>query len=401
MTFSLAERVGYIHYAIREFIPLAKQLEKKGKRIIYLNVGDPLKFDFDTPQIIKDALYEAVVRGHNYYSLSEGDEELREAIAEKERRVNKVDISAEDVVVTQGVSEAINFILAVLVDKDDEVLLPGPVYPLYEIYTRIYGGKPIFYKCDEKNQWMPDVNDIREKVSKKTKAIVIINPNNPTGSLYDKHIIEEILDIASENDIIVISDEIYDRIVFEGEFVSTASLAKDTTVIGLNGFSKVYLMTGWRLGYLYVKDPTNEKRDKILNALHNLARTRLSACTPVQKAGIIALKKAHEHIPQLVSKLRKRRDYVYRRLKEIEYFDVCKPKGAFYIFPRIPVSKYWKNDREFVKKLLIEEGVLVVHGSGFGAYGDNHIRIVLLPPVEILKEALDKIESFMRKHLRN
>ncbi len=398
MPFSLAKRVGYVHYAIREFIPLARELERKGRRIIYLNIGDPLKYDFDTPQVIKEALYEAVMKGYNYYSISEGDSELREAIAEKEKKVNNVDISPDDIVVTSGVSEAINFVLATLIDEGDEVLIPGPVYPLYAIYTQVYGGKPVYYKCDEANNWMPNVNDIRNKITKRTKAIVIINPNNPTGAVYDEKVLREIINIAGEYDIIIISDEIYDRIIFEGSFKSVASLAKDVTVIGLNGFSKVYLMTGWRLGYLYVKDYRDERRSKILEAIRNLARARLSACTPVQRAGIIALRKAFEHLPLMIEKLKKRRDFVYKRLCEIEGFTTCKPKGAFYIFPRIPTDGDWRNDKDFVYKLLIEEGVLVVHGSGFGKYGEDHIRIVLLPPIEVLEEALDKIENFVKRH---
>jgi len=398
MPFSLAERVSGISYAIREFVPLALELERKGVKVIYLNIGDPLKYDFDTPDSVKEALYKAVVEGYNYYSLSEGDYELREAITKRERKVNGVSISPEDVIITQGVSEAINFTFAISVNAGDEVLLPGPSYPLYPVMVHIYGGKPVFYKCDEDSAWAPDVDDVRRKISERTKAIVVINPNNPTGAVYDKNVIKELLDIAAEHDVLVISDEIYDRIVFEGEFVSVASLAKDVTAIIFNGFSKAYLMTGWRLGYLYVMSPREEVKEQMLNALRNMARTRLCASTPVQRAAIVALEEVDKYILKLVGKLKERRDYAYKRLSEIPGIRVVKPRGAFYIFPRIPKSKTWRDDREFVLKLLKEEHVLVVHGSGFGKYGDLHFRSVLLPPINVLEKAFDRIEHFIVKY---
>jgi len=400
MPFSLANRVNEISYAIREFVPLARELERKGLKVIYLNIGDPLKYDFDTPLVVKEAIYKAVLEGHNYYSLSEGDYELREAIAERERKVNGVRINADDIIVTQGVSEAINFIFAISVNPGDEVLLPGPSYPLYPIVVRIYGGKPVFYKCDERNEWTPDADDVRKKITEKTKAIVIINPNNPTGTVYDEGAVRRILDIAAEHDILVISDEIYDRIVFEGNFKSVASLAKDVTIVIFNGFSKAYLMTGWRLGYLYVMSPNERVKADIIDALRNIARTRLSASTPVQKAAITALKEVDKHIPELVGKLKERRDYAYKRLSEMSGIEVVKPKGAFYIFPKIPKSKGWRDDREFVLRLLKEEYVLVVHGSGFGKYGEQHFRSVLLPPISMLEEAFNRIERFIARYMK-
>ena len=376
-------------------MPIARKLEEKGEKVIYLNIGDPLKYDFQPPEHVMKALYEAVKEGYNYYSLSEGEKELREAIVEKEKKWNKVDLKPENILVTQGVSEAINFLSAILLDPGDEILIPEPAYPLYLSMPGLYDARVVKYSCTEENEWNPDVDDIATKITPKTRAIVVINPNNPTGAVYSEKTIKRILDLAAEHDIPVISDEIYDGIVFEGEFKSTASLSKDTLVIGLNGFSKTFLMTGWRLGYLYIYDPIGKYEDELRNAVIKMARTRLSASTPVQRAAIAALRGPLDHLKQMVAKLRERREYVYKRLKEIEGFETVKPKAAFYIFPRIPVNK-WKDDRDFTLKLLLEKKVLVVHGSGFGDSNKNHIRIVFLPPVDILEEAFNRIEEFVK-----
>lgn len=398
MSKNIAERISYIKYAIRELVPLAKQLEARGEKIIYLNIGDPLKYDFDTPKHVKEALYKAVIEKHNYYSLSQGDPELREAIAYKEKTWHGVEVDPSDIVVTQGVSEAIGFVCATLLNPGDELLVPEPSYPLYNVYPQLYGAKSTVYKCSEDNGWQPDIDDIKKKITERTKGIVIINPNNPTGALYEEKTVKEILDIAAEHSLIVISDEIYDGIVFEGKFKSTASLTKDTPVIVLNGFSKTFLMTGWRLGYLYVHDPTGRYKDILLQAFIKMARCRLCAATPIQKAAAVALKGPLDHLTEMVARLRERRDYIYKRIEESDYLSAVKPKSAFYIFPKINVKGDWKNDKEFAEKLLIEEKVLIVHGSGFGKTGENHFRAVFLPPLNTLEEAFNRIEAFIRKH---
>jgi len=398
---SLASRLTKINYAIREFVPLAKELEKKGEKILYLNIGDPLKYDFDTPEHIKKALFKAVLEGHNYYTISEGDEELREAIAEKERKWHGVDLNEKDIIVTHGVSEAINFVCAVLLNPGDNALIPEPSYPLYQTYVYVYGATPIGYKCSEENGWQPDLDDLRRKINSKTRFIVVINPNNPTGALYEEKTLREILDLASEYSLMVISDEIYDGIVYEGVFKSLASLTKDTPVIVLNGFSKTFLMTGWRLGYIYMKDPSERIIEDLRQAFIKMARCRLCVSTPIQKAGIAALRGPLTHLEQMVSKLRRRRDYIYKRINEIDGLSSVEPKSAFYIFPRIVGDLEVRDDREFTRRLLVEEKVLVVHGSGFGEVGRSHFRAVFLPPLEILEEALDRIERFIKRYSRS
>ena len=395
----VTERVRTIEYAIRDVIVHAKKIAKTGKNIYYLNIGDPVAFDFKTPQHICQALRKAVEEGANAYSPSEGVPELREAITQKEKRINSIDISADNVIVTQGISEGIQMVMAALIDAGDEILLPGPTYPPYISYARFFGGKPITYETVEEDCWQPNIDDLRSKISKRTRGIAIINPNNPCGALYEEKIVKQILDLAGEYDLPVLSDEIYDQIIYEKKFVSTAYLAKDVPVIGLNGFSKAYLMTGWRLGYVYFHDQENQLQE-LKQCIEKEARIRLCANTPVQKAGVIALNGPHDHVRELVEKLGQRRDYALKRLNAIEGISCSKPEGAFYVFPKIhAVGSKWKTDLEFVLSLLKETGVLFVHGSGFDpVYGSGHVRGVFLPPIPTLEQAFNEVEHFMEKN---
>jgi len=395
----VAAREKAIEYAIRDVIVNAGPITKMGKKIFYLNIGDPVAFDFPTPQHIKQALIEAVQSGENKYSPSEGIPELRQAIAEKEKRVNGVDVSAENVLVTSGVSEGIRMLTSALMEKGDEILVPGPAYSPYISYSRAYDGIPITYETIEDENWQPNIDDLRSKISEKTRAIVMINPNNPTGALYRKKMVKQILDVAGEHDLLVLSDEIYDQIRYVDDYVSTAHLAKDLPVVGLNGFSKVYLMTGWRLGYMYFHEPNGEL-EELKKAIEKEQRIRICASTPAQMAGIAALRGPQDHIPKMVEKLRIRRDYAWKRLNEIEGVSCAKPEGAFYFFPKIhDVGSKWKTDMEFAVELLKETGVLLVHGSGFDPiYGAGHVRGVFLPPIKMLEEAFSKIERFIKKN---
>jgi tyrosine/nicotianamine family aminotransferase len=391
-------RANAIEYAIRDVVVNAGILATMGKKIFHLNIGDPVAFDFTTPQHIKRALIEAVQKEKNYYSPSEGIPELRQAIAEKEKRVNGVSITAENVLVTSGVSEGIEMLTSVLVEEGDEILVPGPAYPPYISYSKSFGGTPITYETIEEENWQPNIDDLRSKISEKTRAIVIINPNNPTGALYKKKMVKQILDVAGEHDLLVLSDEIYDQIRYTGDYFSTANLAKDLPVVGLNGFSKVYLMTGWRLGYIYFHEQNGELQE-LKKSIEKEQRIRICANTPVQMAGIAALRGPQDHVKDLVERLRIRRDYALKRLNEIEGISCAKPEGAFYVFPKIhAVGTKWKTDMEFAVELLKETGVLLVHGSGFDPiYGAGHARIVFLPPIETLEQAFNKIEQFMKK----
>lgn len=396
----ITERVKTIEYAIRDVVAYANQVAGTGKKIYYLNIGDPVAFDFDTPEHIKQALIKAVQEGENAYAPSEGLPELRQAISQKEWNVNRIDVPLENIIVTAGISEGIQMVMAALIDSGDEILLPGPTYPPYDSFTRFFGGKPVAYRTVEDEGWQPDLDDMRSKISERTRGIVIVNPSNPCGSLYEEKVVKRITDLAGEYQLPVLSDEIYDRIIYEKEFISTASLAKDVPVIGLNGFSKVYLMTGWRLGYVYFHDQKG-RLDELRQSVEKETRMRLCANTPVQKAGVAALNGPQGHILEMVEKLRERRDYAWKRTSEIEGMSCAKPAAAFYLFPRIHgIGSKWKTDLEFVVDLLKDTGVLFVHGSGFDSvYGTGHIRAVFLPPMDMLEEAFGRLDRFMRTRM--
>ncbi len=391
-----SERSQGVSYAIREVVLPARKLEEKGIKVIKLNIGDPIAYDFDTPMHIKEALYQAALDGYNGYAPSEGYRELREKIAMREKRRNGIDYDPDDICVTTGVTETLQIFLAASLNAGDELLVPGPTYPPYILVTRFNGAEPVAYRTIEEENWQPDVDDIRKKITDRTKAIVIINPNNPTGALYPKNTIKEIVDIAAENDIAVISDEIYDDIVFEKRQYATASLAKDAPIITFNGFSKVYLVPGWRMGYAIFNN-VDGKLDRIKDAFLRIARARLCANSVCQRAMIAALDGPQDHIPEMVKKLKERSNFAHKRLNEIEGISSTKPDGAFYIFPKVEAIDSWKNDKEFVLDVLNKAHVLLVHGSGFSPeYGKNHFRAVTLPPMEMLEEAFNRLESFMK-----
>ncbi|WP_457751511.1 aminotransferase class I/II-fold pyridoxal phosphate-dependent enzyme [Thermococcus sp.] len=393
-----SERAMGIEYAIRDVVLPARELEKKGVKVIRLNIGDPGKYDFQPPAHMREAYCRAIEEGHNYYGPSEGLPELREAIVEREKRKNGVDITPEDVRVTAAVTEALQFIFGALLNPGDNILVPSPSYPPYVGLVKFYGGVPNEYTTLEENGWQPDIDDMRKRIGERTKAIAVINPNNPTGALYEKKTVKEILDLAGEYDLPVISDEIYDMMTYEGKHVSPGSLTKDVPVIVMNGMSKVYFATGWRLGYFYYVDP-EDKLAEVREAIDKMARIRICPNTPAQFAAIAGLRGPMDYLERYMAKLKERRDYIYKRITEMPGISAVKPQGAFYIFPRIEERSKWKNDKDFVLDALHEAHVLFVHGSGFGRAGNWHFRIVFLPPVEILEEAMNNFEAFMRKRL--
>jgi aspartate/methionine/tyrosine aminotransferase len=388
----VSDRTQGVEYAIRDIISYASEYEKSGKEIIYLNIGDPLKYDFKTPEHIKLALIEAVKNDENYYTKSEGLPELCKAIVEKESQKG-LSIIEEDVLVTNGVSEGLEMTLASVVDPNTEVLMPGPYYPPYASYVKFYGGKPVEFKLHDDGK--PDLENILSKINSRSRAICIISPNNPTGEVFDRKSLQQIIDVAAEHDLYVICDEIYDKIVFDDQYTGIGKVAKDAPVILLNGFSKAYLMSGWRCGYICMNSDS-KKLDVLRKNIPKLARVRISTNLPVQIAAVEALRGPQGHIADMVQKLRRRRDYTVKRLNAIKGISCRMPRGAFYVFPKIDLNRRWKDDQHFVIDLLNNTGVLTVHGSGFGtAFGANHFRIVYLPKEEILEQAIDNLESFL------
>jgi len=392
----VSNRISNVEYAIRDITLHARRYEKSGTKIIYLNIGDPVKYDFPTPEHIKRALIDAVLNNFNYYADSEGILELREAIVEKESQKG-LSISVEDVLVTNGISEGLDMVAASIVEPNTEVLMPGPYYPPYASYVKFYGGKPIEFKLTDDGT--PDLDDIKSKITPKSRALCVINPNNPTGEVFDGKSLKQLIDIAAENDMYIVCDEIYDKLVFDKEFTGIGKVAKDAAVILLNGFSKVYLMTGWRCGYICMNSNC-QKLENIRNNIPKLARVRIATNLPVQKAAVAALKGPQGYIAETVTKLKNRRDLVVKRLNEIDGISCKLPNGAFYTFPEISLT-HWKTDKDFVLDLLNKTGILTVHGSGFGERGKGHFRIVYLPTEQVLQEAMDKLSDFINSKNHN
>ena len=388
----VSKKVAGVEYAIRDIVSAAREIEQQGKTVDYLNIGDPVQFGFQPPENVKQALIDAVDKGNNFYTQSEGLPELLNAIAQKENSKG-LSIGPENILVTNGVSEGLDMVISSIVEEGDEVLLPGPYYPPYASYVRLHGGKPIEFAVDLKNS-RPDIDDIKTKISSKTVAICLISPNNPTGLIFDEKYLKQIVDIANEHSLYLICDEIYDKIVFDQEFTGIGKVAGDSPVIILNGFSKVHLMSGWRIGYIAFNN--SKELNSIRENLPKLARVRISTNLPVQYAALESLRGPQDYITKFVSEIKTHRDYVVKRLNAMNNISCSNPQGAFYAFPKIENNKSG-SDKEFVLELLKQKGVLTVHGSGFGAqYGSGHFRVVYLPNMEILESAMNKIEDFVR-----
>ena len=387
----ISKKVAGVEYAIRDIVLAARKVQEKGMKVDYLNIGDPVQFGFQPPDNVRQALIDAINKGENYYSSSEGLLELRQEIAKKEN-VKGLSITSEEILVTNGVSEGLDMVISSIVEDGDEVLLPGPYYPPYASYVRLHGGIPVEFAVDLNNS-TPDIDDIKSKITSKTVAICLISPNNPTGVVFNEKSLKELVNIANQHNLYIICDEIYDQIVFDEKFVGIGKVAGDSPVIVLNGFSKVHLMSGWRIGYIAFNQ--SSKLDALRENLPKLARVRIATSLPVQHAALESLRGPQDYISTFVSEIKKHRDLVVKRLNEMPGLSCSNPKGSFYAFPKIEDNKFG-TDKEFVTKLLESKGVLTVHGSGFGEkYGSGHFRLVYLPSLDILDSAMNKIEEFV------
>ena len=387
----VSKKVAGVEYAIRDIVLAARKVQQSGMTVDYLNIGDPVQFGFQPPDNVKQALIDSVLRGENYYSASEGLAELREEIANKEN-AKGLSISGDDVLVTNGVSEGLDMIMSSIVEEGDEVLVPGPYYPPYASYIRLHGGIPVEFGVDL-DASSPQIDDLKSKITKKTVAICLISPNNPTGAVFDAKSLRELVDIANQHKLYIICDEIYDKIVFDGEFVGIGRVAGDSPVILLNGFSKAHLMSGWRVGYVAFNRSAG--LDDLRENLPKLARVRIATNLPFQYAALESLRGPQDYVSQFVSQVRARRDYVVGRINSMPGLSCPVPRGAFYAFPKIGADRFG-TDTEFVQRLLESKGVLAVPGSGFGKhYGSGHFRLVFLPPMDVLESAMDKLEDFV------
>lgn len=376
-------RSELVSYPIRDIVQEAKALEKTGTKMIYLNIGDPAPFGFRPPKHILDAAAEALTQNYSGYAPSEGDPELRETIASYEH------VSPDDVFVTAGLSEGIDLLFQALVDPGRNILLPVPTYPLYLTKERISYGTIEFYDCDD--TFEPDLESLRRSINKYTKALLVINPNNPTGAVYSRKTLQGILDIAGEHKLPIISDDVYDQMVFDGEMTHMRDISKDVPVVCGNSLSKNYIYPGARAGYLAFH---GEGWGNMKDAIQRLCNQRLSVNWEMQRAYIAAIKGPHDHIRVFNSELKKRRDLMMKRVNEIDGLSTSAPKGAFYSF--IKVDGPWKNDLEFVRGLL-KAGVVTVPGSGFAPTMKGvSFRLVFLPTLAQLDEAFDRIEKYMK-----
>ncbi len=388
-----ATRTENIEYAIRDIVVLAQKYDN----VLYLNIGDPNKSDFHTPKHMIDAVVDAMAKNFNGYAPAEGILEAREAIVADGRKKN-IPCTVDDVIITTGVSEAIELALSALVNPGENFLTPNPGYPLYTALVSKLGTELNPYELSENNGWQPDLDSIRKAINDKTRAIIVINPNNPTGSVCDAQILKGILDLAGEHELVVFADEIYDKLVFHEKHTPLAALAGDVPVITFNGLSKSYLVPGWRMGWMMFHNPNGLISDYI-DGIKKLVRARLCANHPLQYAIKPALLGQQDHLTKTVDKLRTRGEYTEQRLNAIPGLSCNHINGAFYAFPTIELAHFkFETDKDFVISLLEEEQVLCVHGSGFGR--SSAFRIVFLPPMDVLKQAYDRLEEFCIRHYK-
>lgn len=382
-----ARRTAGIQYAIRDIVLLAEEVARGGKQLLNLNIGDPNLFDFAPPPHMIEAVHRAMRDNHNGYAPSSGIPAAIEAVRRETQRKGIRNI--QHVFITSGASEAIELALTALADAGDNVLTPAPGYPLYTAVLSKLEVQNRPYYLDEANDWQPDIDDIASKIDARTRAIVLINPNNPTGSVYSRETLMRLCELAVRHNILLFSDEIYDKLLMDGvTHVSTAAVHDQAKVVTFNGLSKGYVVPGFRIGWGVVSGPAAELAD-YCGAIGKLERARLSANHPEQYAIQPALEGPQTHIPEMMAKLTRRRDIIASRLNAIPGISCVAPRGAFYAFPRIDLGV---PDADFVARVLRETGVVLVHGSGFGQRPDTqHFRVVFLPQEDVLSRAMDLI----------
>ena len=400
--FDQSEKLKNVLYEIRGPVAAAaEKMELDGHRILKLNTGNPAIFGFDAPDVIMRDMIAALPHAQGY-STSKGILPARRAIVTRYETIPGFpDFDVDDVYIGNGVSELITMITQALLNDGDEVLIPMPDYPLWTAATSLAGGKAVHYLCDGENEWMPSVEDIRAKVTDKTKAIVVINPNNPTGAVYSRDVLKEIAQIARENGLLILSDEIYDRILYDGaKHISIATLAPDLLCITLNGLSKAYRVAGYRVGWMVLTGPKHHARG-FIEGLDLLASTRLCANVPGQSAIQVALG-GRQSIYELTGeggRLLEQRNTAYEKLTSIPGVSCVKPMGALYAFPRLDPEVYEiHDDTKMMLDLLLQEKILLVQGTGFNWPTPDHFRVVTLPHAAELAEAIERLGNFLASY---
>lgn len=398
---SKSQKLNNVAYDVRgPVLDAAMAMEASGTKILKLNIGNPGAFKFEAPDCILEAISSNLVASEAYCD-SKGLLSAREAIVEYSKKKGIEGVSVNDVYTGNGVSELITMTMQALLDPGDEILIPAPDYPLWTGASSLAGGTVVHYLCDEKSDWMPDIADMRKKITPKTKAIVVINPNNPTGALYGDDILKQIVSLAREFDLIIFSDEIYDRLIMDGKtHISIAALAPDLFVVTFNGLSKSHLICGYRAGWMVLSGNKSSAKSYI-DGLNTLSSMRLCANVPAQQTIKPALDNADatDYLLQPGGRFYEQRKAICEALDKIDSISYVKPQAAFYIFPKIDAKRFnITNDEKFALDFLREKHVLFVHGTGFHWNAPDHFRIVYLPEPSALQDSMNKLDDFLKTY---
>ena len=402
--FKKSSKLDNVLYDVRgPVVEEAGRMEEAGTHVLKLNIGNPAPFGFRTPDEVIYDMRQQLTECEGY-SDAKGLFSARKAIMQYAQLKHIPNISIGDIYTGNGVSELINLSMSALLDNGDEILIPSPDYPLWTACATLAGGKAVHYICDEQSEWYPDLNDIEKKITDRTKAIVIINPNNPTGALYPEEILQKIVDIARRHQLIIFSDEIYDRLVMDGEkHISIASLASDLFCVTFSGLSKSHMIAGYRIGWMILSGNKKHVKDYI-EGINMLSNMRLCSNVPAQSIVQTALG-GHQSVNDYIvpgGRIYEQRDFIYKALTDIPGITAVKPKAAFYIFPKIDTKKFnITDDEKFALDLLREKKILLIHGGGFNWKEPDHFRVVYLPRVEVLEKAARNIADFLRTYQQN
>ena len=403
-TFAKSQKLDHVLYDVRgPVVDEASRMEEMGMKILKLNIGNPAPFGFTAPEEVILDMRQNIADSQGY-SDSRGIFAARKAVMQYAQIKNIPNVTIKDVFTGNGASELIQLSLNALLNTGDEVLIPSPDYPLWTACTNLAGGTAVHYICDEQSDWYPDPEDIESKITPKTKAIVIINPNNPTGALYPKELLEKIVDIARRHELIIFSDEIYDRLVMDGEeHISTASLAPDLFCVTFSGLSKSHMICGFRVGWMILSGNKAIAKDYIAG-INMLSNMRLCSNVPGQSIIQTALG-GYQSVNEYIvpgGRIYQQREFIYEAINNIPGLSAVKPKAAFYIFPKIDVKKFKiTDDTRFALDFLKQQRVLLVPGSGFNWKQPDHFRLVYLPRIEVLSEATQKLEQFLESYQQN
>lgn len=396
-----SSKLGDVFYDIRgPILQAAEQLEAEGNNVLKLNIGNPAPWGFEAPEeILRDVVRN--IPNSLGYSDSKGLFSARKAIMQYCQKIQIDDVDVEDIYIGNGVSELVAMSMQAMINDGDEILIPSPDFPLWSAAVNLCGGTPVHYLCDEDDEWQPDLADIKSKITTNTRGIVVINPNNPTGAVYQREMLLSLVGIARENDLVIFADEIYDKILFDDEeYIPMASLANDLLFLTFSGLSKSYRVAGFRTGWLIVSGDKERAYDYV-EGLNILASLRLCSNVPTQHAIQTALG-GYQSIDELTmvgGRLHEQRNVAWQRLNEIDGISCTKPKGALYLFPKIDTKKFnIVNDEQFILDFLLAKKVLLVQGSGFNWRQPDHFRVVFLPHVEQLHEAMNRLEDFLKSY---